>query len=401
MNVVSIASILPIPGFTKQNDYVFALCQNLLKYYPNNTFSFIKPIMALPAFLSEITKKWGHILHTNKLSSCDHHGFFIKIVPYIAIRRWNITFALFSLSIVLLNKKYFNELGKNQVDLIHAHYVFPDGLLAYYLFKKHNIPYIITIQSEQRFFTNMVSRFVAKTIVRNAKGITTFSHLMKNQLVKEGFINVKLVPIGLDESFFVHRGNHKAVEPVRILTVGHLNSLKNIEKVITTFAELQNRYNIRLSIIGEGPKEALFNKLINKFKIADKVTLKRSLDHQRLILEYSTHDIFILPSYKETFGRVYFEALAAGLPIICTRNTGAYGFLTEGESCLAVDPDDVSDIKAKLEILITNLQLRRTLGQGGRETVEAARWENIVKVFYQIYENAVRHSSHCLNPSPG
>jgi glycosyltransferase involved in cell wall biosynthesis len=51
---------------------------------------------------------------------------------------------------------------------------------------------------------------------------------------------------------------------------------------------------------------------------------------EKLLNNYRNSDIFIMPSYNETFGLVYIEAMSQGLPIIYTQNEGVDGYFKEG-----------------------------------------------------------------------
>jgi glycosyltransferase involved in cell wall biosynthesis len=80
-------------------------------------------------------------------------------------------------------------------------------------------------------------------------------------------------------------------------------------------------------------------------------------------------DIFCLPSYREGFGSSAAEAAAMGLPVIVTRVTGLVDAVVEGVTALMVPPKDTKLLTSALETLLRSPDLRRSLGQTGRERV--------------------------------
>ena len=113
--------------------------------------------------------------------------------------------------------------------------------------------------------------------------------------------------------------------------------------------------------------------------------------------ELANYDIFILPSYYETFGRVYFEAMAAGIPVICAKNSGIYGYFKESVEGFSVDHKDINDICSKLELLIKDPSLRTQIGRNARKLVEAYTWENVVQELHQIYIDSTETDSDTVN----
>jgi UDP-glucose:(heptosyl)LPS alpha-1,3-glucosyltransferase len=66
---------------------------------------------------------------------------------------------------------------------------------------------------------------------------------------------------------------------------------------------------------------------------------------------YAVADIFVLPSHFETFGLVYLEALAMGVPVLVSKSAGAAELVEDGRHGYRIDPDNVDDIVAKLQRL--------------------------------------------------
>jgi len=112
--------------------------------------------------------------------------------------------------------------------------------------------------------------------------------------------------------------------------------------------------------------------------------------HQKIAEEMYTHDIFIMPSYFETFGRVYFEAMAMGIPIICANNSGIFGIFKNREEGISVEHTRIEEIASELDFLISNEKERMSIGMKGKNLVENFTWENIARELHARYAHALQ-----------
>ena len=81
---------------------------------------------------------------------------------------------------------------------------------------------------------------------------------------------------------------------------------------------------------------------------------------------FRDHDVFVLPTCRETFGLVLLEAMRAGLPIVSTREGAIPEIVRDGDTGFVVEPRDVRALTAKLEILLSDRGLRVRMGERGR-----------------------------------
>jgi glycosyltransferase involved in cell wall biosynthesis len=91
-----------------------------------------------------------------------------------------------------------------------------------------------------------------------------------------------------------------------------------------------------------------------------------------------------MPSFAETFGLVYAEALSQGLPLIYTKGQGIDGYFRDGEVGYAVDPNDPEEIADRISMI-----LRRYLEISNFCTAQAGQfsWERIGNIYKSLYES--------------
>jgi glycosyltransferase involved in cell wall biosynthesis len=103
---------------------------------------------------------------------------------------------------------------------------------------------------------------------------------------------------------------------------------------------------------------------------------------------YSSSDIFVLPSLKETFGIVFLEAMHYGLPIVTTNVSAMPELITDGENGLLVPPADSQALAKALSKLVENPELREQLGERGRQRIKNAYyWEQTSSKFLSLVQS--------------
>lgn len=127
---------------------------------------------------------------------------------------------------------------------------------------------------------------------------------------------------------------------------------------------------IGLDLIGDGSEESLkdVRAQIEKHGLGDCVRLLGRMDNDELTAALPSYLALLLPSFNETFGMVYLEALFAGIPILYGRGTGIDGYLDGLDVGVAATPGDIAQIAAGIERLQTgNATYRAAIRAGAGE----------------------------------
>ena len=141
--------------------------------------------------------------------------------------------------------------------------------------------------------------------------------------------------------------------------------------------------------MGDGPERQSLEQQVKKLSLQNKVYFTGKYVREEFAEELSRCDVFALASKVETFGVVYVEALAMGLPVVSTKNGGPEDFIDTSNGIL-VDVDDVETLtKALIEVYrnlsayrpliisetIRNTFSAETIGKRIAEVLEKARFE--------------------------
>ncbi len=123
-----------------------------------------------------------------------------------------------------------------------------------------------------------------------------------------------------------------------ILGVGIIAKRKNWIRVLEMLPKLHN--DIIFLLVGVGDQLAEFTARTEQLKVADRTIIAGEKSGRFLIEYYKASDIFILPTLYDQFGFVVVEALAVGLPVICSKYAGARCFIKDGYNGYVIDPDE-------------------------------------------------------------
>ena len=174
------------------------------------------------------------------------------------------------------------------------------------------------------------------------------------------------------------------------LYVGALSPLKNVSGLLQAFARLRERAvgrPIRLVIVGQPAGRywaRTLRPLIERLGLAPALVVERFVEEATLRALYRGAVALVLPSFAEGFGLPVVEAMACGAAVVISR-TGALPEVA-GEAALYVDPHDPEDLAQAMERLLTDPELRRSLGASGRRRAASFGWERTARQTLEVYE---------------
>ena len=162
---------------------------------------------------------------------------------------------------------------------------------------------------------------------------------------------------------------------LNILYFGQIIYHKNLELLLKAFESIAREKSEIGLIIAGGGSSNYYKKLLNIVNCFDewiksRITIKTDIDESDKNIIYSAADIFILPSFYESFGIVILEAWQYGLPVIVSDIEQLKDLTESGKCGLIFNKYDCQDLKSKIQTLIDNSELRRELGEKGRELLK-------------------------------
>lgn len=250
-------------------------------------------------------------------------------------------------------------------DIIHAHSLFANGTLALLSNRFFGKEYIVTIRNTDvnKFLPKSVFfRWLGVRILNKAKYIVTlspqyFDNQLKRQLGEKNYCRYKkkhkVIPNAIDDFWLQHPAQPKEIEGrVTILFIGLISKNKNLDSVIATCERLSsNGIDIELQVVGDGPRLGEFKAMDLGF---DCIFHGYITDKQELKNIYNAAHILFVPSFTESFGLVYLEAMSQGLPVVYSLGQGFDGLITELKVGVAVDPYNIDSMINGIEEILEN-----------------------------------------------
>lgn len=204
------------------------------------------------------------------------------------------------------------------------------------------------------------------------------SRFVKKSLMFSGVKekNIYIVPYGVDAELFEFSNRRNNIEEgcLELLFVGECSYRKGINYLLEAVAKLEGKVN--LTIIG-GYQRIL--NLYKKYKDCDNINFLGRINHTNLPSYYSKADVFILPSLSEGLSLVGLEAMACGLPLLCSENCGVNDLVIEGVNGWILDEISTDSIFAKLLYVLANRKNINQMGINARHVAEKNNWERYTK----------------------
>lgn len=280
-------------------------------------------------------------------------------------------------------------------DLIHAHFVYPEGAAASRLARRYGVPFVITEHAPwtDTWFRKSRVRRQALEAGAEVAQILAVSTSVRDTIVsytgQPG--RVRVVPIGVDVDRFAPNGSMRRTD--QILFVGWPNYNKGVDMLLDAMKLLVDSGQPgRLLVVGESQyrntrlQEERLKAYAHSLVLGDRVAFLGRKPHDEVAALMAESAVVVLPSRSESFGAVLVEALACGTPVVATRCGGPEDIVVDEVGAL-VAPED----PAALAEAIRDVLQRPDRYESGRLREYAVRrfgWSHVVDQVHDAYLDA-------------
>lgn len=255
-------------------------------------------------------------------------------------------------------------------DLIHAHFIYPEGVMAARLGQRYGIPVLTT---EHSIWEPALRRFprIRNQILHalpHIQLVTTVSEAARASFIAAlgDRVPTRVLPNVVDEEAFPAPGPDEPWNPEQLLFVGLIRRVKGLDVLVRALAILhQRRPGVKLKVIGSTfypGQEADWKEvqeLVRDLELKALVHFAGQAAPAEVAAAMRGSALLVLPSRREAFPTVVLEALASGTPVVATRCGGAEEVVTSEVGRL-VPPEDPEALAAALDEM---LDLRASFDQ--------------------------------------
>ena len=386
INVLNVTTLVPIKEIkykADENDILFLYASKAMEFDLPERYSFIFTLPYSNFILGLLKPKWREYRCVGRMRkivvlNCEVFPFPIIAAPML----FRCKELLLRLTLVFFGKRLRRIVGEVKPMVLHAHSVYFDAYLAKVIASFIGIPYVVTVRELPDYFDPLVQKNLesaSKLICLNTPTANLVSRLYS--LPSEILIH------GIEENFFTKEDGRNCDDVLRFVTVCRLLPLKNIDRVVRALESVD--FEFMFDIIGEGPESQLIKDTIADCGLDDKVNMLGRVDHEHLPSILPTYDCFIMPSYPEALGRVYFEAMASKVVVVGVAGTGIDGFIKDGEEGFILSSVETMTIKIMLDRIHENRHNLKKMKEKAQQTAMEYSWEKVCNSLHDIYSDSV------------
>lgn len=289
------------------------------------------------------------------------------------------------------------------LDIIHAHYAIPhaiSGYIAKQILGPAGPKLITTLHGTDITLVGQDSSFraVTKFSMEASDALTAVSKYICDSTHESFGIKkpIKIIPNFVDIKRFkpdqegCDRSELALPDEKIIMHMSNYRPVKNADDVIRIFKIVNEKIPSKLLLVGDGPEAPNVLSLAEQMGLKEKTIFLGGQDMVESVL--CKADLFLLPSASEGFGLAALEALACGVPVVGSIVGGLPELVTDGEVGYLEPIGDVEAMaKRSIEILSDDMLHQAMSKNARRLTVEKFDTGDIVKEYYQFYEEVLKN----------
>jgi glycosyltransferase involved in cell wall biosynthesis len=255
---------------------------------------------------------------------------------------------------------------QERVDVVHAHWWFPGGLVARLLHAGFRVPYLVTLHgSDIRLaLTSALGGRLFRGVVGKSAAVTAVSGWLArgaSALAPHSRIIVAPMPVLTD--LFFPAG---ARDPRRLLFVGKLSEQKGLHRLLRAMHAM--REPVQLTVVGAGRvDDAHLRDLARTLQLDDRIEWLPLLPQTELAEQYRRAAVHVIPALDEGLGLTAVESLLSETPVVGFDSGGLPDVVLHERTGLLVPPGDETALAAALDLLIGDPARRAAMGRAGRE----------------------------------
>ncbi len=301
-----------------------------------------------------------------------------------------------------LSSKIVDVVKKHKIDVLHVHYAIPHAYAAY-MGKKMladdgiHIPMITTLHGTD--ITLVGSHpFYKKAVqfsINHSEYVTAVSHSLKTDTERLFGIekDIEVIPNFIDLNKFkfkdvpCEKGQIAPDDQLIITHISNFRPLKRIIDILKVFKKVNEKLNVKLLMVGDGPEKVR----------AVRYSKANGLDTSVLFLGMSNEideilcftDLFILPSEQESFGLAALEAMAHGVPVVCSDVGGLPEVVEDGFSGYLCPVGDIGTMTERSIYILEDPERHKQFKRQAYQSSQKYDINKIVSHYESLYQKAL------------
>lgn len=281
-------------------------------------------------------------------------------------------------------------------DLVHFVFSVPTGLLSFGLGRRQ--PYICSLRGidvpyfmdESTIFQTVVKP-LNRVIVKRARALVALSGPLRDQFQNwRPELEVTIIPNGIEVGEAPRESAYSSGSK-RLVCVARLVRFKRLELLLDAFVELSRANSgLSLDVYGDGYLRKSLQERVDAFDGSTSIRLRGAVSRSVLRGRLPEYDVFVLPSISDSFGMVFLEAMAAGLPVIAADSGGPREIVGHEQTGILIPADDRGALVAAMQYAVDQPRKMAEFGQAGFEKAkDEFRWASVADEYLEVYRAAL------------
>lgn len=291
-------------------------------------------------------------------------------------------------------------LRRRHVDVVHAHWLIPQGLLARHLKRHAGVPYLVTSHGGDLFgMRGRLFNALKRRVAASCAAMTVVSSAMRDEAIRAGLRppQLEVLPMGVDlrERFVIDPEIERVAD--ELLFVGRLVPKKGLCHLLDAMPTvLEQRPKTRLIIAGFGPQQAVLEAQARLLGIEQHVSFLGAMPQHELPPLYRRASLFVAPFIRDDSGNqeglpvVLMEAIGCGCPVVVGDVAGIGDLLGDARTEVCVNPRDTAALAAAIvDALADPVQSRVRAHRMRDAAADRIDWQPIAAGYARMLEECV------------
>ncbi|NBS18889.1 MAG: N-acetyl-alpha-D-glucosaminyl L-malate synthase BshA [Flavobacteriia bacterium] len=305
-----------------------------------------------------------------------------------------------------LSSKIVDVVLKHKIDLLHVHYAIPHAYASFMAKKMLAdegvvVPLITTLHGTD--ITLVGSHpFYKKAVqfsINHSEYVTSVSQSLKEDTNRlfEISKDIKVIPNFIDSSKInikevpCEKGQIAPQDQMIITHISNFRPLKRVIDILKIFKKVSKHLNVKLLMVGDGPDKVRAMRYCRAHEMEDSVLFLGKSNEIDEILCFS--DLFLLPSEQESFGLAALEAMAHGVPVVCTQVGGLPEVVKNGVSGYLSPVGDISGMAQHVIHILEDKDLHRRFKHQALKTSKKFEIDKVIGQYESLYKEAIKNMS--------
>lgn len=247
----------------------------------------------------------------------------------------------------------------------------------------------------------------------NGKDATTSEHYLRNvnaynfqsELHRKSYLQIReengfetpenkelIADIGIHPDFFRVQRNGFNTDTLRILCIMRFSARKRQDLLVEAINAMQLSC-LQLSFVGEGPNRSRLERKVQDYKLSEKIQFLGHLNRKELISQIEKHDVLVHPVDYEPQSKGVWEAMACGLPVICSRVPSLDNMIVHEKNGILVE-NTVEAWARVLQKIVAKEYTLKDIAEEGRALVQnIADPSRNIQRYIEFFHEILRQST--------